>query len=73
MKNPNKKVVKLVRIKNVCLRLPDGEAGMLAILDELAEVGQAILLGLGILLNDGDDGIGNAGLIFETALVSQHA
>ena len=30
------------------------------------------LLGLGVLLDDGDDGVGDGGLVLEAALVAQH-
>ena len=50
----------------------DSEAGVLAVLDELAEVGEAVLLGLGVLLNHGDDGVGNAGLVLQATLVPTH-
>ena len=50
----------------------DSEAGVLAVLDELAEVGEAVLLGLGVLLNHGDDGVGNAGLVLQASLVPTH-
>ena len=41
----------------------DGEAGVLAILDKLAEVREPVLLGLRVLLDHGDDGVRNAGLV----------
>ena len=47
--------------------------GVLAVLYELAQVGQSVLLRLGVLLDHGDDGVGNAGLVVQAALVSQHA
>ncbi len=47
----------------------DGEAGVLAVLDELAEVWEAVLLGLRILLNDGNDGVRDARLVVQPALV----
>ena len=50
-----------------------GKAGMLAVLDELAKMRQAVLLGLGVLLDDRDDGVGNASLVVKTSLVPQHA
>ena len=50
----------------------DSEAGVLAVLDELAEVGEAVLLGLGVLLNHGDDGVGNACLVLQASLVPTH-
>ena len=43
---------------------PDSEAGVLAVLDELAQVSEAALLGLGILLDDGDDRVGDRGFVF---------
>ena len=42
---------------------PDSEAGVLAVLDELAKVGEAALLGLGVLLNDRDDRVGDRSLV----------
>jgi hypothetical protein len=47
----------------------DGKAGVLAVLDELAEVGEAVLFGLGVLLDDGDDGVSDARLIVQAPLV----
>ena len=44
----------------------DGEAGVLAVLDELAQVREAVLLGLGVLLDDGDDGVSNGRLVLKT-------
>jgi hypothetical protein len=43
---------------------------VLAVLDKLAEVGEAVLLGLGVLLDHGNDGVRNARLVFQAALVS---
>jgi len=46
------------------MKNPDGKTGMLAVLNELAEVSQAALLGLWVLLDDGDDRVGNRSLVF---------
>ena len=43
---------------------PDSEAGVLAVLNELAEVSQAALLGLWVFLDDGDDRVRNRRLVF---------
>ena len=50
---------------------PDGERGVLAVLDELAEVTEAVLLGLGVLLDDGDDRVGDRGLVLQASLVPE--
>ena len=42
---------------------PDSETGVLAIFNELAEVGQATLLGLWVFLDDGDDRVRDRGLV----------
>ena len=52
---------------------PDGERGVLAVLDELAEVREPVLLGLGVLLDERDDRLGDGGLVLEAALVAEHA
>jgi hypothetical protein len=46
------------------MKNPDSEAGVLTVLDKLAEVSKAALLGLGVLLDDGDDSIRNRGFVF---------
>ncbi len=47
----------------------DGEAGVLAVLDELAEVWEAVLLGLRVLLDDGNDGVRDARLVVQPPLI----
>lgn len=41
---------------------------MLAVLDELAQVGQARLFAFGVLLNDADDAVHDGPLVLEAAL-----
>jgi hypothetical protein len=50
----------------------DCETSVLAVLDELAEVGEAVLLGLGVLFNDGYNGVRNTGLVVQAALVPKN-
>jgi len=45
-----------------------GEHRVLAVLDELAQVGQARLLALWVLLNDADDAVHDGPLVLETTL-----
>ena len=49
-----------------------GQARVLAVFDELAQVRQTGLFGVGIVLDDGDDRVGDRGLVLEAALVAQH-
>lgn len=45
-----------------------GQHRVLAVLDELAQVGQARLFALGVLLNDADDAVHDGPLVLEAAL-----
>lgn len=49
----------------------DGKAGVLAVFDELAQVGQPGLLGFGVVGDDRYDGVRDRSLVLEAALVSQ--
>lgn len=50
---------------------PSGQHGELAVLDEFAEVGQACLFALRVLLNDADDAVHDGSLVFKAALRSK--
>ena len=50
---------------------PDGEGGVLAVLDELAEVAEAVLLRLRVLLDDRDDRVRDRRLVLQPALVPE--
>ena len=50
---------------------PDCEGGVLAVLDELAEVAQPVLLRLGVLLDDRDDRVRDRRLVLQPALVPE--
>ena len=49
-----------------------GQAGVLAVLYEIAQVRQIVDLRLGVVLDDGDDGVGDGGLVVESSLVAKH-
>ena len=51
------------------MEYPDCEGGVLAVLDELAEVAQPVLLRLGVLLDDRDDRVRDRRLVLKPALV----
>ena len=46
------------------VKYPNCEAGVLTVLDELAQMGKATLLGLWVLLNNGDDRVSNGSFVF---------
>ena len=46
------------------MKNPDREAGVLAVLNELAQVSEAALLGLRVLFDDGDDRVSDRGFVF---------
>ena len=48
---------------------PDCEGGVLAVLDEFAEVAEAVLLRLRVLLDYRDDRVRDRGLVLQPALV----
>lgn len=45
---------------------------MLAVFNELAQVGESRVLGVGVLLDDGHDRVDNTLLVLESAVVAQH-
>lgn len=47
---------------------PSGQHGELAVLDEFAEMGQACLFALRVLLNDADDAVHDGSLVLKAAL-----
>ena len=47
---------------------PRGQDGVLAVLNELAQVGQARLLGLGVFLDDADQRVHNRTLVVKSSL-----
>ena len=46
---------------------------MLEVLDELAQVSQLVVLAIGVVLGEGDDGVRDGDLVVKTAFIAQHS